>query len=400
MKTYRIAGLPGDGIGPECFNATMLVLRAAEQLYGLKLDLQSFPAGAEHFRKHGVALPQEVLQECLKADAVLLAAIGLPDVRRPDGTEVQPEMMMGLRRALGLYAAVRPIKLYPGVASPLNSATHGIDMVILRENLEGLFASYDGGCVLNDSVASDTLMITREGTQRVVDFAFRLAQSRNGRPSDCLRKVTCVDKANVFRSFAFFRKVFFEVAERYPSVEADAVYVDAMSLYMVTAPSQWDVLVMENQFGDILSDLGAGIVGGLGLAPSAELGDSHSLFQPSHGSAPQLAGKNVANPLATILSASMMFRYLGEQHKDRQAEQAGSAIEAAVTRVLAEQSVRTADIGGTSTTVEVAEAVAQELVAMSPPSPSCDTSKNQVIDRAAKEKVHPSLTTNSREPSL
>ncbi|TWU30690.1 isocitrate/isopropylmalate dehydrogenase family protein [Novipirellula artificiosorum] len=361
MNRYRIAGLPGDGIGPECFEAALLVMRAVEKQHDLKLDIEAFSAGAEHFRSHGEALPKHVLDECLKADAVLLAAIGLPDVRRPDGTEVQPEMMMGLRRALGLYAAVRPVKLYPGVNSPLNTATHGIDMVILRENLEGLFASFDGGCILNDTVASDTLMITREGTQRVVDFAFRLAQSRQGRPSDGKRKVTCVDKANVFRSFAFFRKVFFEVAECHPDIEADAVYVDAMSLFMVTSPSQWDVLVMENQFGDILSDLGAGIVGGLGLAPSAEMGDKHALFQPSHGSAPQLAGKNVANPLATILSAGMMLRYLGDRHSDPKADAAGKAIESAVMRLLAEQKHRTADLGGTSSTSQVAQAVVDQL---------------------------------------
>lgn len=153
-------------------------------------------------------------------------------------------------------------------------------------------------------------MITREGTERVVDYAFRLALRRQGRPSDGKRKVSCVDKANVFRSFAFFRKVFFEVAERFPSIESDAVYVDAMSLHMVSTPSQWDVLVMENQFGDILSDLGAAIVGGLGMAPSAEIGDDHALFQPSHGTAPQLAGKNVANPIACILSAAMMLDWL------------------------------------------------------------------------------------------
>jgi 3-isopropylmalate dehydrogenase len=361
VNRYRISGLPGDGIGPECFEAALLVMRAVEKQYDLKLDIEAFSAGAEHFRSHGEALPKHVLDECLKADAVLLAAIGLPDVRRPDGTEVQPEMMMGLRRALGLYAAVRPVKLYPGVNSPLNTATHGIDMVILRENLEGLFASFDGGCILNDTVASDTLMITREGTQRVVDFAFRLAQSRQGRPSDGKRKVTCVDKANVFRSFAFFRKVFFEVAQRYSDIEADAVYVDAMSLFMVTSPSQWDVLVMENQFGDILSDLGAGIVGGLGLAPSAEIGDQHALFQPSHGSAPQLAGKNVANPLATILSAGMMLRYLGDRHSDPKADVAGKAIESAVMRLLAEQKHRTADLGGTSSTSQVAQAVVDQL---------------------------------------
>jgi 3-isopropylmalate dehydrogenase len=270
-------------------------------------------------------------------------------------------MMVGLRRALNLYAAVRPVKLYPGVTSPLRSADAGIDLVILRENLEGLFASFGGGCLVNDQVATDTLVVTREGVRRVADFAFRLARRRRGRPLDGRKVVTCVDKANVFRSFAFFRKVFFEVAAAYPDITAEATYVDAMSLYLVQNPSAFDVLVMENQFGDILSDLGAGIVGGLGLAPSAEIGDEHALFQPSHGTAPQLAGRNVANPLAMILSAAMMLDWLGEGHDDRAATQAAQRIEAAVAKVLTQGKVRTPDLGGGSTTREVAEAVIQDL---------------------------------------
>ncbi|MDZ4847930.1 MAG: isocitrate/isopropylmalate dehydrogenase family protein [Pirellulaceae bacterium] len=364
MPNYNIVTLPGDGIGPECLDAAMLVLEAVQKCCdGLTLSFTRHEAGSEHYRKYGVAIPEHVLADCLKADAVLLAAIGLPDVRKPDGTEVQPEMMMGLRRAMGLYAAVRPVKLFPGVRTPLNTADEGIDMVILRENLEGLFASFGGGCILNDSVASDILMITREGTERVVDFAFRLAEKRSGRPSDGKRKVTCVDKANVFRSFAFFRKVFFEVAERYPNIESDAAYVDAMSLYMVTTPSQWDVLVMENQFGDILSDLGAAIVDGLGMAPSAEIGNDHALFQPSHGTAPQLAGKNVANPIATILSSAMMLDWLADRHDDATARAAGNRIEQAVAKFLADGQLRTVDQGGTASTTEIAEAISKVFIA-------------------------------------
>jgi len=366
MSNYNIVTLPGDGIGPECLDATMQVLLAVQECCeGLTLTFTRHEAGAEHYRRHGVAIPENVLHDCMQADAVLLAAIGLPDVRKPDGTEVQPDMMMGLRRALGLYVAVRPVKLYPGVRSPLNTADDGIDMVILRENLEGLFASFGGGCLLNDSVASDTLIITREGTERVVDFAFRLAQKRKGRLSDGKRKVTCVDKANVFRSFAFFRKVFFEVAERYPEIESDAVYVDAMSLHMVTTPSQWDVLVMENQFGDILSDLGAAIVGGLGMAPSAEIGNEHALFQPSHGTAPQLAGKNLANPIATIWSAAMMLDWLADRHNDPIAREASHRIEQAVAKFLADGEQRTADQGGTASTSDVAAAIANILITQS-----------------------------------
>ncbi len=358
MGIYRIAALPGDGIGPEVLESSLRVLEyIAESTLGLELQITPYEAGANLYRKTGETLPQDVLEACLDADAVLLAAIGLPDVRKPDGTEVQPEMMMGLRRALNVYAAVRPVKLYPGVVGPLRTDTAGIDMVIIRENLEGLFASFGGGCVLNDQVATDTIVITREGTRRVADFAFRLARRRNGRPLDGKRTVTCVDKANVFRSFAFFRKVFVEVASEYPDIAADAAYVDAMSLYMVQNPAAYDVLVMENQFGDILSDLGAGIVGGLGLGPSAEIGDERAMFQPSHGTAPQLAGKNVANPIAMILSASMMLDWLSERHSDQAAGQAANRIEQAVARLLADGQTRTAELGGSAKTSDVTQAV-------------------------------------------
>jgi 3-isopropylmalate dehydrogenase len=364
MSCYQIAGLPGDGIGPECLAAAVHVLQAVESVEtALQLDITSHSAGAEHYRQHGVALPDAVLKACLDADAVLLAAVGLPDVRKPDGTEIQPDIMMVLRRALGLYAAVRPIKLWPGVPPVVTTAPQGIDCVILRENLEGLFASYGGGCQLNNQVATDTIIITRDGTERIVEYAFRLAARRKGRPSDGLKKVTCVDKANIFRSFAFFRRVFFEVAARHPEIIADAMYVDAMSLHLVTTPSEWDVLVMENQFGDILSDLGAGVVGGLGMAPSAEVGEQHGLFQPSHGTAPQLAGKNLCNPIAMILSAAMMLDWLGERTGDAVAIRAARRMEMATSAVLASRSVLTRDLGGTSSTSDVAEAIAARVIA-------------------------------------
>ena len=358
MGSYQIAALPGDGIGPEIMTATLDVLRRVVALTpGLDLHVTSYEAGAEHYRQHGEMLPTHVLQACLDADAVLLAAVGLPDVRKPDGTEVQPDMMMGLRRALQLYAAVRPVKLYPGVQGPLRTDSAGIDMVIIRENLEGLFASFGGGCILNDEVATDTMVITRAGVRRVSELAFRLARRRSGRPLDGQRTVTCVDKANIFRSFAFFRKVFLEVAAEYTDVTAETAYVDAMSLHMVLNPSAYDVLVMENQFGDILSDLGAAIVGGLGLGPSAELGEQHALFQPSHGTAPQLAGQNVANPLAMILSAAMMLEWLGERHGDELASRSGVRIERAVASVLSEGQLRTADLGGSASTTEITQSV-------------------------------------------
>ncbi len=359
MSAYRIALLPGDGIGPECMDATRVVLdQLIASTSGLELTFTSHRAGAELYRETGVTLPDDVVADCIAADAVLLSAIGLPDVRQVDGTEVQPTMMVGLRRALGVHSAVRPVKLFEGAPCALRDTGPGIDFVIVRENLEGLFASFGGGSKVGDEVATDTLVITRKGTSQVSDFAFRLARRRGGRPSDGRKCVTCVDKANVFRSFAFFREVFFDVARSYSDVESDAVYVDAMSLYMVQNPWDFDVLVMENQFGDILSDLGAGLVGGLGLGPSAEIGDQHALFQPSHGSAPQLAGKNVANPMATMLSAAMMMDWLGEKHGDSVCVRAGEALENAVADVLKESEVRTPDLGGSSSTTDVAQAVA------------------------------------------
>lgn len=343
-------------------DATRIVLdQLTTEFSSLELAYTSHHAGASRYRETGVAMPDEVLQDCLDADAVLLSAIGLPDVRQPDGTEVQPTMMVGLRRAMNLHSALRCVKLYPGAPCPLKDIGPGIDLVVIRENLEGLFASFGGGSVVSDEVATDTMVITRKGTTQVVEQAFRLAARRNGRPKDGKKKVTCVDKANVFRSLALFRKVFFDVAEQHPDIEADAVYVDAMSYYLVQNPWDFDVLVMENQFGDILSDLGAGIVGGLGLGPSAELGEDHGLFQPSHGTAPTIAGKNVANPIATILSASMMLDWLGDKNGDDTALTAAQVVEEAVSIVLSEGRVRTPDLGGESSTIAVAEAVAANL---------------------------------------
>ena len=247
MSSYRIALLPGDGIGPECMDAARLVLdKLVGETPGLELTFRSHRAGAELYRESGEILPGEVLDDCLAADAVLLSAIGLPDVRQPDGTEVQPQMMVGLRRAMGLHAAVRPIKLYSGSPCALKDIGPGIDFVVVRENLEGLFASFGGGSVVGDDVATDTMVITRKGTSKVVDYAFHLAARRNGRPSDGKKVVTCVDKANVFRSMALFRRVFFDVAQRHPEIATGAIYVDAMSLYMVQNPWDFDVLVMEN----------------------------------------------------------------------------------------------------------------------------------------------------------
>jgi 3-isopropylmalate dehydrogenase len=205
------------------------------------------------------------------------------------------------------------------------------------------------------------MVITRKGTERIVKFAFEIAQQRNGAPSDGKRRVTCVDKANILKSQAFFRQIYNEVAENYPDTERDYAYVDAYTVYQVRKPDFYDVVVAENMFGDIISDLAAGTIGGLGMAPSADVSEHHGVFQPSHGTAPDIAGQNIVNPIAQILSAGMMLTWLGERHNDADATNAAKTIDDAVSRVLASQSAHTGDLGGKAKTTDVGDAVASEI---------------------------------------
>jgi isocitrate/isopropylmalate dehydrogenase len=300
VTRYRIAVIPGDGIGPEIVDSALQVLRAAT---GTMLDVCLEEAGAGHYLKAGSAMSAATLERIRTCyDAVLKGPVGLPDVRHPDGTEAG--VISGiLRTGLDAYANVRPV-------TSLNGAP-GIDYVIVRENTEGLYASRGLG-VGNDRVRVDQLLVTREGVERVARYAFRLALARNGAPADGKRRVTCVDKSNVLRSYAFFRSVFDEVADDYPEVQRDYRYADAAGHDLVAAPEQFDVLVMENFIGDILSDVGAATVGGLGMCAAANIGDRHAYFEPVHGSAPGLAGSGQANPAAQILAAAMMLQHLGE----------------------------------------------------------------------------------------
>jgi 3-isopropylmalate dehydrogenase len=360
MATDRIAQLGGDGIGPEVLGEAARVLEAV-QGDGLRFSFEPAEMGAALYRRTGEALPRETVDLCRAVDAILFGAAGLPDIRQSDGTELTPQI--SLRMILDLYAGMRPVKLYPGVPSPLRVPPDGrIDYVIFRENTEGLFASLGGGSKVGEELAVDTLVITRKGTERVVRRAFETARARgHGAPADGVARVTCVDKANVFRSYAFFRQVFQETACAYPDVRTDFAYVDAMSMYLVQAPWRYDVVVLENMFGDILSDLGAATVGGLGLAPSADVGDRYALFQPCHGSAPDIAGKDLANPIAAILSAALLCRWLGLQQHDPAVTAAADRIDAAVARALTNSRSHTQDIGGSASTRQCADAVIEAL---------------------------------------
>ena len=353
---YEIAVVKGDGVGPEVVDEAVKVLRALESEGELTFRFEEHPCGAGCYLEGGNPLPEETVEACRAADAVLLGAMGLPDVRWPDGTEMRPQV--DLRFKLDLYAGVRPIYLYSAEHTPLKGLRAGeIDLVILRENVEGLFASMNGGIELRDEVAVDSMVITRSGTERLARYAFELARERGKKPM----KVTCVDKANVFRSMAFFRRLFDEVAAGYPEVEKEHAYIDALALYMVQRPETFDVMVMENMYGDIISDLAAGLVGGMGMAPSGDIGEDAAIFQPSHGTAPDIAGQGIGNPVATILSAAMMLSWLGERHKDERAKQGAKRIQAAVRQVMETKGTGTPDLGGKMSTREVGDAIVEAL---------------------------------------
>ena len=303
--------IPGDGIGPELTGAALAVLQAVEEASGgFHLHLNFHRGGAELYRETGANLSAESLAAVRAADATMKGPVGLPDVRLPDGTEAG---VLGgvLRTGLDVYANVRPIRLLPGAEAPIKAEPGEIDYVIVRENTEGLYLSRGKG-VQTDAAAADTLMITRKGTERVARRAFDIARQRNGAPSDGVRRVTCVDKANVLPSMAFFRRVFDEVAEEYPDIRSEHLYADAAAQALVVRPQHFDVLVMENFLGDILSDLGGGTIGGIGLCPSGNIGDEHAYFEPIHGSAPDIAGQDRANPISQTLTLAMMLDYLGE----------------------------------------------------------------------------------------
>jgi 3-isopropylmalate dehydrogenase len=351
MRSYRVAVVRGDGIGPEVVAAALDVVHEAQRVVsGFGLELIEAPAGAGTYLETGEALPRSTLDACRGADAILLGACGLPGVRYPDGTEMIPQVT--LRIELDLYAGIRPARRLEGVPGPL-AGEPPIDFVIVRESTEGIFASLGGGIVLGDQLATDTQVITRRGTERVVRAAFELARRRK-RPEP---RVTCVDKANILRSFAFFRKVFDEVAADYPDVASDHLYVDAAAMELVRRPARFDVLVTENLLGDILSDLAAALVGGLGVAPSSDVGDRHAVFQPCHGTAPDLIGQGAANPVATILSAAMMLDHLADRHDDPAPRAAARRIEAAVAGALGSGEARTADLGGGAGTRAATRAV-------------------------------------------
>lgn len=358
----HIAVIKGDGIGVDVSEAALAVAEAACAKVGQTAPRQtSIAAGAGYFAETGQDIEPGGEQRAGEADAIFLGAIGLPSVRHADGTEISPHLR--LRDRFGLYAGVRPVKAYPNAPQRLaDPRAAGIDMVILRESTEGLFYSaavHGRSEIIGDSEVRDTLRITRATTEKLHDFGFRLARRRRdrGRPG----RLTCVDKANVFASMAFFRGIFDEVAARYPDVDTGYNYVDAQALDLVRRPWDFDVMVMENMFGDILSDLAGGLVGGMGMAACAEIGDETGLFQPAHGSAPDIMGQDKANPLAAILSGALMLDYLSEKTGVSAYAEAAAMIQAAVDAGFAANALRPMEFGGDMGTRDVTRAVLERL---------------------------------------
>lgn len=350
MRQFRIAVLGGDGIGPDVIAEGVRVLRAVEgAMKETRFALEEHNAGAAEYLRSGNPLPDSTMQACREADAILLGAMGLPAVRFPDGKEIAPQL--DLRERLELYAGVRPVRLYHPLHSPLRGKAAGeIDFVLFRESTEGMFWSRQNTYSSDAPEVLDSLRISRRGSERLFRAAFAEARRRK-------KRLALVDKANVLPSMAYFRMIFDEVAREFPDVETDRVYVDATALYLVKDPGRFDVLVTENLFGDILSDLAAGLVGGMGMAPSGDIGDKHAVFQPAHGSAPDIAGKGIANPVATILSVAMMLDWLATN----ETRHAARRIYAAVERVCSNPDNRTADLGGAVTTIEMGKRIAEAL---------------------------------------
>ena len=360
-SSAKVALIHGDGIGIDVTDAAASVVDAAILKAGnCRIFYDKIKSGAGYFRETGMDIEPGGEEQVGDADAIFLGAIGLPSVRHENGTEISPHLR--LRDRYQLYAGVRPVKAYPNapqrLADPLAA---NIDMVILRESTEGLFYSaavHDRSEIKDDEEVRDVLLITRETTEKLHHFAFKLARKRMERGK--IGGLTCVDKANVFNSMAFFRKIFDEVSQEYPDVGTAHNYVDAQALNLVRQPWLYDVMVMENMFGDILSDLAGGLVGGMGMAACAEIGDRHGLFQPAHGSAPDIMGKDKANPLAAILSGSLMLDYLADRTDNSSFAIAAKIVDDAVDRGFAENRLRPMEFSGDMGT----KAVTNEVLAL------------------------------------
>lgn len=351
MRTYRVAVIPGDGIGLEVVPEGVRVLQAAARRFGFHVQTVEFPWGCGYYLEHGVMMPPDGLQHLRTVDAILLGAVG--DPRVPDHVSLWG-LLLRIRKGFDLYANLRPVRLLEGVPCPLAGRRPGdVDMLFVRENTEGEYAGVGGRVAegSRDEVALQTSVYTRRGTERILRYAFQLARRRH-------RRLASVTKSNALQYTAvLWDEVTELVAQDFPDVEVWKLHVDAAAYHMVLNPQRFDVVVGSNLYADILTDLGAALQGSLGLAASANLDPSRrnpSLFEPVHGSAPDIAGRGIANPLATFWSVSLMLEHLGEA-------EAAAAVFEAVRRVVQDPDLHTPDLGGKARTRQVADAVLEVL---------------------------------------
>ncbi|MCX8150075.1 MAG: isocitrate/isopropylmalate dehydrogenase family protein [Candidatus Bathyarchaeota archaeon] len=339
MNEYKISLIPGDGIGPELTEATLKILDATQHKFGLKFNILYAEAGDTCLEKRGIALPEDSVQKIRESHACLKGPVG----------ESAADVIVKLRLMFDLYANLRPIKTYPATTA----ARPDIDMIFVRENTEDVYKG------LEHSLGDTTIcirVISRRACERIAKKAFEIARLRNGK-----KKVTAIHKANVMRiTDGLFASVCREVSKQYPDIVFNELYVDAASMRLIKEPQDFDVLCTCNMFGDILSDEAAQLVGGLGMAPGANIGDNFALFEPIHGSAPNRAGKQTANPLSMILAAKMMLNWLGERYSDEKCTKAAAAVENAVVQTLLSRNT-VPDLGGNKTTLGMAEAIATVL---------------------------------------
>jgi 3-isopropylmalate dehydrogenase len=362
LMKATISLIKGDGIGVDVSEAAMQLVEQAVAKVGMApLKIAEIKAGAAYFDETGQDIEPYGEERAGKADAIFLGAIGLPNIRHDDGTEISPHLR--LRERYQLYAGVRPVKSYPNVPQTLaDNRSEKINFVIVRESTEGLFYSaavHGRTQIVNNSYCDEVLRITRATTEKVHDFAFRLAAKRKER--GYRGHVTCVDKANVFTAMAFFRAIFVEVASHHSDIKTDYNYVDAMALDLVRQPWNFDVLVTENMFGDILSDLAGGLVGGMGMAACGEIGDKIGLFQPAHGSAPDILGQDKANPVAAILSGVLMLDYLAEKLDEPRYAEAAMLLDTTIENGFTTNQLQPIEFGGNMGTKAITNRISDML---------------------------------------
>ena len=350
-RTYRIASIPGDGIGPETVAAARRVLEVAAEIGDFALEWHEFPWGCDHYLQTGSMMDADGIEQLSTCDAILLGAVGRPDV--PDHVSLWG-LLIPIRRSFDQYVSLRPARLLPGVQSPLEPSRGAIDVVIVRENTEGEYSEIGGRMFRGQpgEMAVQEAVFTRVGIERIARYAFDLARTRSGR-------VASATKSNgIVHTMPFWDEVVAEVAREYPDVELSRYHVDALAALLVLEPTRFDVVLGSNLFGDILSDLTAALAGSIGIAPCGNIDPSRrhpSMFEPIHGSAPDIVGRGTANPLGQIWSAALMLDHLGESSTAR-------ALERAIELVVASD-LKTPDLGGVSGTQEVTDAVIRALLA-------------------------------------